>query len=71
MRRTLGALALACALVAAIAVANAGAAGNTAVIKTRGGDHIAPNPKAPPNKLLINDLQWARRPRSPCIPART
>jgi plastocyanin len=59
MRRTFGVLALACALVAAIAVANAGAAGKTAVIKTKGGDSLAPNKKAPPNLVDINDLQWA------------
>jgi hypothetical protein len=29
------------------------------VIKTKGGDRLAPNPKAPPNKLDINDLQWS------------
>jgi len=59
MRRTVGAMAVACALVAAIAVTNAGAAGKTAVIKTKGGDTFAPNPKNPPNKLDINHLQWA------------
>ena len=59
MRRVLVPLALACALVGAIAVANAGAAGQTAVIKTKGGDRFAPNPKDPPSKLDINNLHWA------------
>jgi plastocyanin len=59
MRRTFVALAVACGLIAAIAAATAGAAGTTAVIKTKGGDRLAPNPKAPPNKVDINDLQWA------------
>ena len=57
MRRVLVLPALACTLVGAIAVANAGAAGQTVVIKTK-GDRFAPNPKDPPSKVDINNLHW-------------
>ena len=58
MRRTFGVLALACALIAAVAVASAGAAGKTAVIKTKSFDTFVPNTANPPNLLDINHLQW-------------
>jgi hypothetical protein len=58
MRRTIR-VGLGCGLAAVIAVATAGAAGRTAVIKTKGGESFAPNPANPPNKLDINSLQWA------------
>ncbi|MBV9004964.1 MAG: hypothetical protein JOZ98_06370 [Solirubrobacterales bacterium] len=58
MRRTLAVLVLACALIAVVAVANAGAAGRTAVIKTKSFDTFVPNPANPPNLLDINHLQW-------------
>jgi hypothetical protein len=52
-------LALGAIAVCGVAVATAGAAGRTAVIKTKGGDSFAPNPANPPNKLDVNNLQWA------------
>jgi hypothetical protein len=42
-----------------VAVVTAGAIGKSAVIKTKGGDHFAPNPAAPPNKLDVVDLRWS------------
>lgn len=43
-----------------VAVGTAGADGNAAaVVTTKGSDgFFAPNPAQPPNKLLINNLQW-------------
>lgn len=43
----------------AVVVATAGAAGKTAVIKTKGTDTFPPNPASPPNLLDVNHLQWA------------
>lgn len=42
-----------------IGVAAAGAAGKTAVIKTKGQQHFAPNPKDPPNLEDIDALHWS------------
>jgi hypothetical protein len=59
MRRTFGVIAIVCGLVAGLATTTAGAAGKTALIKTKGSDRFLPNPKSPPNKWLVNDLAWA------------
>ncbi len=59
MRRVFVVLALACTLVGATAVAGAGAAGQSVVVKTKGGDRFAPNRKDPPSKLDLNNLHWA------------
>jgi plastocyanin len=59
MNRRLGLLAFVCALIAAVGATTADAASKTAVITTKGGDSFAPNPKAPPNLLDINDFRWA------------
>jgi hypothetical protein len=59
VRKSRGLTALAAVGVCGIAVATAGAAGRTAVIKTKGGDKFVPNPANPPNKLDVDNLQWA------------
>jgi hypothetical protein len=50
---------LAAIAVFGIVVTTAGAAGGTAVIKTKGGDKFVPNPANPPNKMDVDDLHWA------------
>ncbi len=52
-------LALVATAVCGVAVASAGAAGGTAVIKTKGTDSFVPNRSNPPNKLDVNSLQWS------------